>query len=1230
MCFGVNATDTLSVCSGRGVCTSPDTCVCSSNSYFGDLCEFSSADQPVAILKAPTEISQCGKLFLDGSLSYNVGSGSLSFTFRADSGTNKDTINAHLDSLSESVVEIPLSLMDFNPYVFSLRVNSSEGFLSLAVQRTVTKVSTVSMNVFIEGPQQLTVYRSENLVLKGTADIISCFGSLPLDDIVYTWAQIGGPLSVNGTTQNGKQLLIPAFSLPLQADAAFTFELRAQLSAVVATEFVSVTVIPRPLQASIAGGDRQVSSKQEVTIDASQSSDPDGVHCVPLYEFSCGTNCPSQIKTLLQDGDIANPIRSIAANTLSMSQVYTFNVNFTKCGRSDVASVTYSVTAEDSVQVSIDPISIVNRNERLVLNARIDNSNSQLTDMIRSTFWEVTSRNLVLDTSTLVNRVEAKSRLQLALKENILTPGETYTFRFTLFTAVSQVYATTQVKVNDPPQYGSVVLSTSNATQYETEITARAMNWYDEQLPLRYSYEYIDPTTSKVVLLSPYSLENHFKFFLSEPGAVTVRVRVRDALGGISAAEGIVYVQPAAPSDAANVLHTSRSLSKMSSTTPQEVQEVLRDLRLSVDYLNAEYNEPDSCSQDKTCIEPYETFRNDVIQKLSNTKLSILSISAEEEEIIVDVLARVTKKNDQIPTIAAENALNVLKSVTCNQQFSQRESYGNIVATYSNILDAALVADPQLANTTNSQAIETLQCVLRQIQKDHVNGESMTTFSSPHYELALFKDVVELLREQATSELSTEKFGVVLSPLLGEDSLLQTPLSMGVILSTVSPYDAPDQASVSTVDLTFYKEDGSVYHVYGLEEAPLTMTLGATSSSALRSSLESLGEGQKLVCKYWDPVTGRWRSDGVTVVSSNAMNVTCESTHTSTFSAFIVGESADIDGEIVQRDGSTSTIVWIAVGVSAINLVGFVCCILIVLCFLSLCGGTLVLRRTRRKREETHDDAHVDAREFVPIVIDDVQLRDVPLEPDTSSVVTPMTDDVDQLKQLIRDKDKELKAQTCRMNAIEVTIERLKEKANTLKYDINTTQSEQSMQQEIDMKANMLQRCESRIQALKRDLNEQGTSPKGTVSVQQRIFSLNQELSSAKQKNSALRRHILENKMSLMENRKRLHENHFQKQHQEKGDASSPTFCKRQNLVKDLKHEKVKLEKFIEVAQEKTQQVESKLSGRESQITMLQEMFQREQQSHAQLMGTLQRELKASQAEKERLSSQLFDDFWSQ
>ena len=320
---------------------------------------------PVAIVDGPRSIPVCGEVSFTGVHSLNPGYGGMSYRWSVlteDSTTaGYQAILNYLDSLEPDTHTISLSSDWFSEgidYYLELVVVNSAGGVSPPTILTLPKETEETPRVFVLGQDEREIQEGEGVLLEAAIFTPSCFSEEP--QISYLWKlyqlmderrMIFSPVTLTSVPSSSPVIHLP--SSLLSRSSLYTVSLTGTFHTPIPTSDtvnVSLSVIPRPLDAVIHGGDRSVSENRNLILDARESVYDSTSPAPSTFSWQCnevasGGPCYNRSQStptpiLIPDSDLV----SIPGSDMEPGLTYNFTVALSQSGRLSYDSVVITVT----------------------------------------------------------------------------------------------------------------------------------------------------------------------------------------------------------------------------------------------------------------------------------------------------------------------------------------------------------------------------------------------------------------------------------------------------------------------------------------------------------------------------------------------------------------------------------------------------------------------------------------------------------------------------------------------------------------------------------------------------------------------------------------------------------------------------------------------------------------------------------------------------------------------
>jgi hypothetical protein len=477
---------------------------------------------PIVQIRTPSAVSACDNLAVDGADTRGGGGRALSYSWQASGETQglTDRVRSLLaGQKTTSSIAFNGENLDAGVYNFTL---TATNFLqqSTAGYAVVERSSRPIPSIVVEGAAARAVRMSDGVTLRGEAMFSACWTESKAMDLRWTADQSPGLLDAVTTT--GATLVIPPANLKKLGLMTHALKLTGTMkvdATVSAQADASVVVTSSPLTAAIAGGDRSEANSLNLTLDAGTSVDPDALDGVGtpagfLYQWACtspatvcdalaalattaaaaGTGTAPTVPALGTEARGASQL-VIRNNTLpaNVSVVFTVQVRRTTAEDARAAAAVTIFTREGAVlKVSVNPGSgTVNAGTDIRLRAAA--TGAPAGSPATTYAWSVVSASTFDLTDPALATMDGAN---LLITSTALVPGQLYTVRVDASAGdASSGFASSTLRANVPPAGGSFEISPASGEALTTKFTLKSMGWVDTDVPVVYTFVYMDPNT---------------------------------------------------------------------------------------------------------------------------------------------------------------------------------------------------------------------------------------------------------------------------------------------------------------------------------------------------------------------------------------------------------------------------------------------------------------------------------------------------------------------------------------------------------------------------------------------------------------------------------------------------------------------------------------------------------------------------------------------------------------
>jgi hypothetical protein len=881
---------------------------------------------PIAHIQAPNIVGTCDNITLDGSASIDNLNKGLQYRWDVLEGESLTLINDWLQQQSKEYVTIPHAMLEPNiTYVFRLQVINYVNIASSIVTATIIKSDYAVGQAVIRGTPVQEVSVNQFFMLEGSVDLTECITTYD-----YQWKQISGPPVTLVLDNNNRDLLFSSGSLTSATIYVFEFTASPKDHSYLTSHAqVTIKTKAQDLIAKIEGGNRSLSKQFPFVIDASGSTDPDSV-ITPLptmFRWSCWNiiaNSTCEFTEGLSPLANANNQVSIPANALP-SGTYIFAVSFTKEDRSASASVTIELVDNTPPVVSIVPLSHkINTDKRIIVEASVMSS----TKAQISTQWTVTSGNLKLNKDTIETDSD---RSILAVRPNVLTPGESYTFRFEAKDEYGIGSAEVTVEANGPPSPGVLTISPQEI-QAIADIEIICTDFFDADGPLSYAFGYMDEIQNVFIPLNIRpTIDNKFKTNYIPGGTgsndtIVFVARVSDSFGATTEVMKRVSIKPALETieelrtymdQALSVINyvdletlsvIGHCIGKIFSPQNTASRRITSDNDKIIDEIGTIVREKVIVTIEDTVNNyqvplPSETVSavSSVVAALTNNPYQISNTTSYLAEVLIsnmtdkldgsfsmeasDALGRAVSnlmQNLQLQTSDANNAEPDIDFPNMNGPRSIKSSFTD---KYSKLLAVSQIQQQLLDNL----GIKILKNTMIGLEPIKLKTSSFLSIFYKEEASRLPKKTIEI--ETISGELTKILFPATF--IKTDSSETFNDKSIGVKFNIQeNPYVGTkdsDKIVAPVLTVTFSTDSIAKVNVTSLAE-PLSMILpvkGGVNVSAIQMDPTNPTGGLVPTCRYWNENNKSWSTDGCRVRNVTLTSIICECTHTTDYSGFL-------------------------------------------------------------------------------------------------------------------------------------------------------------------------------------------------------------------------------------------------------------------------------------------------------------------------------------------------------
>lgn len=927
----------------------------------------SSFPTPTAKVNGKTTIGACEGLTLDGSESSSPDLRSLKFSWRATSGSGIAITNQFLSTQTGSIVDIPvdsiLAAGSGSPFTIELSVTNDFGIVS-SVSHTFIKLSVPTLGVKIEGGSVRTTYAKAPFKLFGTPKAAEpCFLERYSETrSLYQWTQVSGPTDFRGNitiSNEGRQMFFDNVFPLVATTYKFRFTVTALANNIPVSDFVTVNVLLSPIQALIEGGKfKEVNVAEDFFIDGSSSVDPDGSSELEEFKWKCvdrvyGGFCIGQNSTstaFLQNLPSTKNV-TIPANYLVAGAKYKIVLTWAKGTRvsTDAQEIDTYSNVKPVVTIKAIP-KTVNSNKMLTLEgaSNIDKFASVYGIPANSTRVYSWSYSGQAPLSSIA--LSSLNRPKIGIGANTLVRGETLLFTLSSWVVGYESIVSTSIvttRVNSPPRPGSCSAQPEGLSAGEIAVAGNTTfkiicdNWYDVDVPLRYSFVAKAGNVTKQLSLRPLDVN---KLFTTIPVAgiapnytVTLVATVFDQFDGSTPFEVNIQVKPLNVSASEAASMADNLINNLNATGGElTTGEMLSNLEVISGLIETSSNGTNTGSGGARSIFAIEQQKKNT--NLRSTVIDYVSTSVggdverdtkESLSKVFDLVGSVSSKPTEITDDASTKLANVLSKKASSftpEVLTESSTAKSVLSAINNVQNTALTGPSSTdssggfapfqpnarslihQNSIVDSASGATNSLLNALATNQFEGAPPTIIDGGDTKVGVFKEQGDLL---SNTSVAVGSISVSIPGALGSSVGAGESLQTQIKTSAKNPHVTSSANVTSEVlDISFKSTSGAKKS--SLPE-PLVFVLPGTFAPNKTSDiphcnateLSDCPQYQVTQCKYWiasdssglktTNAAGGWSTTGCTVVDVNTTHITCSCTHTTSFSAIVEYATPDLN-----------------------------------------------------------------------------------------------------------------------------------------------------------------------------------------------------------------------------------------------------------------------------------------------------------------------------------------------
>jgi hypothetical protein len=431
----------------------------------------------------------------------------------------------------------------------------------------------------ISTPSPLVIRRSTDTHVMAVASLGLC--ALPEDaTLMYHWSCSDATIDLDPGTigMSGLRLLPFSFTAGELVELNVTTWLSSNPD-LNQTATMSLEVEQTPeVYASIAGGSfRTAYPGAAVVLNGTESTDPDEPFPTEwdTMQWTCqtmsGPNCTTSPPTDTLVWDLTTTIATASPG------ITDYRLTVGKNGRQAVSTVRVQV-----VDVPVPSVAIVDTapkysaSQRIMLEGAAIPVEPAFSDMTWS--WTATEDSQPLDLTDLTSTPLTNAVLVLAA--DALTVGRSYRFRLEANDGRGTGSCEAAILLNAGPTSGSVSVSPTSGRAVVDSFIIAAVGWVDEDIPLLYTFGYMEDATTEFILSAATSSSSTSAILpAGAPGGAggnaysyDVTTTVVDSYGAMASAATEVQVQPYVPAPTSNIMTDASELLGVASQSDNDEQ----------------------------------------------------------------------------------------------------------------------------------------------------------------------------------------------------------------------------------------------------------------------------------------------------------------------------------------------------------------------------------------------------------------------------------------------------------------------------------------------------------------------------------------------------------------------------------------------------------------------------------------------------------------------------------
>jgi hypothetical protein len=831
---------------------------------------------PTSVLKAPATISSCASVTLDGSASASGDGRAMMYSWSVTSDANITALQTKLSSYTSSpIVRLDDSdLVAGKKYDFSLSVTSFFGKTS-TVKTTVAKSLDYVINIDVAGGNVQKAALGRGFRIDTLVRTAACFPD-NLKDYKYTFIQTSGDKLSYRQFSNALYF----DDLPKRA-ATYTFSVNAatiQNPSIAANTTVTFTTVLQPIYAYIYAP--RAISRDDTLYLFGGVQDQNFLTDAPTMVWTCTDkvtqgDCPSALITALSSKEDSLG-RVVVKDKITVG---TYTVTLTVLKSSLVASTSVDITVQPGnlpVPRITSYVSLVSVTRSIYLWSYITNATSFQ--------WYLNDKPFTGDNYFLV------------IPTGTLQPGFTYTVKLTASNSEGSASTSIQFDTNSGPQPGILYITPESGDSINTEYSMSANQWTSPLgRTLFYNFRITDPFNGQIISSTPLLTSNslNVKGLPIPKGAdnkLTIQLTVTDLIDEVTLSQNVTVTPPSFTSESEknNAIKKQAEASRflMGFGTIAEFG-LLIDASISL--FNVAY---------------HPNFGRSIRDIESNVTSAANITAGVVNNILGNHRQMVSEKADLVASYFNQIAGNLINIVDSEQ--GDEETLQHIVDGLEEIItDAATKWKSPISLGSASQSYLTLleklrkqttipysqiKNILRVLTTVSSTEEVRTTQVYSTKDLSLFSTRLDTDSIASSIIANTVKFPDALQQELIDRNITSTfDVQVVIVERNASIFEYTETSKSKWIGKTVSIELLSVENgtQTEFEVSKLSESIEITIPVEINWNLITTAPGYTPVCRFLDESTGKWITEGCSLVNFTATEVICSCNHLTTFTVTI-------------------------------------------------------------------------------------------------------------------------------------------------------------------------------------------------------------------------------------------------------------------------------------------------------------------------------------------------------